>query len=386
MLFFVKLAFRNLFRQKLRSVLTALGIAVAIVSFCLLQTVVSAWYGGVESSSSSRLITRHAISLAFSMPIAYREKIRKVQGVTGVSNATWFGGIYINEKNFFPQFAIDAERYFKLFPEILIDPKQKSAFLHDRKGALVGRKLAQSYGWHLGDTIPLKGTIYPGSWNFVVEGFYSGASKTVDETMFFFHWDYFNERLKQAADSRADHAGIFFVGISMPERAAETSRAIDQVFKNSLAETLTETEKSFQLNFVAMVETIIVAIRIVSFVVIGIIMAVMANTMAMGVRERTREYATLRALGFRSGYVAALIVGESLFLSISSGLAGIACAYPLVDLLGGVLGTLFPVFMLSKQTMAMALAAAMTVGLVSAAVPVWRVLSQAINDALRSMG
>jgi putative ABC transport system permease protein len=386
MLFFLKLAFRNLFRQKLRSLLTALGIMVAIISFCLLHTVVAAWYGGVESASSSRLITRHAISLAFSLPIGYENKIRRADGVTGVSGAIWFGGIYINEKNFFPQFAIDGKNYFSLYPDILIPPEQKLEFLNDRKGAVVGRKLARTYGWKLGDVIPLKGTMYPGSWNFVIRGIYSGATSSVDETTFFFNWDYFNERLKKMGDSRADHVGIFLVGISRPERAAEISRTIDQIFKNSLAETLTETEKAFQLSFVAMVEAIIVAIRIVSLVVIGIIMAVMANTMAMGVRERTREYATLRALGFGSGYVATLIVGESLFLSLSAGIMGIACAYPLVDFLGDMLGTLFPVFLLSKETMAMALAASMIVGLVSAVFPVWRVLSQRVSEALRSMG
>jgi putative ABC transport system permease protein len=144
---FLKLIVRNVFRQKLRSLLTVFGILVAIVAFGLLRTMVDAWYSGVEAASSSRLVTRNAISLTFDLPISYRNKIRQVQGVTGVSSANWFAGVYISEKNFFPQFAIDAERYFALFPEILIEPGEKSAFLHDRKGALVGRKVANEYGW-----------------------------------------------------------------------------------------------------------------------------------------------------------------------------------------------------------------------------------------------
>jgi len=383
---FLKLIVRNVFRQKLRSLLTVFGILVAIVAFGLLRTMVDAWYSGVEAASSSRLVTRNAISLTFDLPISYRNKIRQVQGVTGVSSANWFAGVYISEKNFFPQFAIDAERYFALFPEILIEPGEKSAFLHDRKGALVGRKVANEYGWKIGDVVPLRGTIYPGTWSFVIHGIYSGARKDVDETMFFFHWDYLNETLKEAGDDKADHAGVFFVGIDKPERAAEISGAIDRVFKNSLAETLTETEKAFQLGFVAMTEAILMAIQVVSFVVIVIIMAVMANTMVMSVRERTREFATLRALGFGPPYVATLILGESLTIALGGGILAVFATYPLVDYVGTKLGTLFPVFVLARGTAVTALAAALIVGLVAAVFPLWRVLRQAVGEGLRSMG
>jgi putative ABC transport system permease protein len=383
---FLQLVLRNVFRQKLRSLLTALGILVAIVAFSLLRTMVDAWYSGVDAASSSRLVTRNAISLTFPLPISYGNKIRRVDGVTGVGLANWFAGVYISEKNFFPQFAVDAENYFSLFPEILMDPKEKSAFLHDRKGALVGRKVAKEFGWKIGDVVPLRGTIYPGTWSFVVRGIYTGARKNVDETMFFFHWDYLNETLKEMGDAQADHAGIFFVGIDRPERAAEISGEIDRVFKNSLAETLTETEKAFQLGFVAMTEAILMAVQVVSFVVIVIIMAVMANTMVMSVRERTREFATLRALGFGPPYVAGLIVGESLAISLGAGMLGVWATYPLVDYVGTSLGSLFPVFVLARGTVAMALAAALVVGLAAAVFPVWRVLRQGVAEGLRSMG
>lgn len=386
MLFFLKLVLRNVLRQKLRSLLTGLGIMVAIVAFGALRTLVDAWYAGVDAASASRLITRNAISLNFSLPLSYGNKIRAVDGVTGVSTASWFGGVYITEKNFFPQFAIDAERYLPLFPELRVEPAEESAFLRDRKGALVGRKLAREYGWKLGDVVPLRGTIYPGTWSFVIRGIYSGATQNVDETTFFFHWEHLNERLKESGSSQVDRVGIFFVGINRPERAAEISHAIDQVFKNSLAETLTETEKAFQLGFVAMTEAILMAIQIVSFVVIGIIMAVMANTMAMSVRERTREFATLRALGFGPPYIAGLILAESLGISLLAGSLGVLVTLPLVDVLENRLGTLLPIFVLTPTTLVMGLAAAWVVGLIAAIFPIWRVLRQSVSEGLRSMG
>ncbi len=385
MAFLLRLMWRNIFRQKLRVGLTGLGIVIAVIAFALLRTLVDAWYAGVNASSSSRLVTRHAISLGFSLPIHYQQKIRQVSGVSGVSFAVWFGGIYINEKNFFPQFAVEPSTYFNLFPEFAIEPEERAAFLHDRKGALVGRKLAAQYGWKVGDTIPLRGTIYPGEWNFVVRGIYHGAERGSDESMFFFHYANLNENLKKLGDSRADHVGIFFVGIDKPKRAAEISAAIDELFKNSLAETFTETEKAFQLGFVAMTETIVMAVRIVSMVVIVIIMAVMANTMAMSARERIGEYATLKALGFGPVWIAALIVGESLILALGAGGVGILAAFPVVDRVAELLGRFFPVFMLSGRTIWMAWAAALVVGMAAAVFPAYKAATVSVSEGLRSL-
>lgn len=384
--FLLKLIFRNLFRQKLRTGLTLLGIVIAITAFTLLRTLVGAWYGGVDASSSSRLITRHAVSLTFSLPVSYRNKIRQVDGVNQVSLASWFAGIYIDEKHFFPQFAIDAATYFELFPDLVCPPEQRKAFFHDRKGAAVGRKAAQEYGWNIGDVVPLRGTIYPGNWSFVVRCIYQGARKGVDETQFFFHYDNLNETLRKLGDEQVDKVGIFLAGVDDPSRAAEISGEIDRLFKNSLAETLTETEKAFQLGFVAMTEAIVIAIEIVSFVVIGIIMAVMANTMAMTGRERIREYATLKALGFGPGFLAALIGGESLLIASIAGGVGILVSFPIVDVMGEKLGTLFPVFLLSTATLWQALAAALLVGLAAAVFPAWKAMSVSVAEGLRSIG
>src|SRR5689334_20224652 len=207
----IKLILRNAFRHRLRTALTVLGIVIAVLAFGLLQTVVGAWYVGVESSSSTRLVTRNSISLVFPLPLTYEQRIRQLEGVRLVSRANWFGGIYIDKRNFFPQFAVDAEAYFQLYPEFRVAPDQFKTFLLDRKGCIVGRKLAQLYGWKLGDAVPLRGTIFPGNWEFVVRGIYEGAHARTDESQFFFHWTFLNESLKRIAPRRANQVGIYLV-------------------------------------------------------------------------------------------------------------------------------------------------------------------------------
>ncbi len=377
---------RNAFRHKLRTTLTMVGIIVAIVAFGLLRTIVDAWYAGAEATSSARLITRNAISLVFALPLNYAQKIRQVEGVAGVSWANWFGGVYITEGNFFPQFAVDAATYLDMYPEYVFKPEEKKAFQFDRQGVVVGRKLADTYGWKIGDQIPLRGTIYPGTWTFTLRGIYDGADAKVDESQFLFHWNYLNETVKARFPRRGDLAGVYIVEIRDPGQAAEISARVDATFKNSLAETLTETEKAFQLGFVAMTEAILVAIQAVSFVVIIIIMAVMANTMAMTARERYSEYATMKALGFGGGFVAMLIIAESLSIALTGGLVAVALTIPVADIFGTAMGTLFPVFFVSRETMLMQIGAALVVGLVASAVPAWRAGRIRIVDGLRSVG
>ena len=382
----LKLIFRNIFRHKLRTDLTVLGIVVAIVAFGLLSTVVDAWYAGANASSDARLITRNAISLIFPLPINYREKIRQVDGVKIVSFGNWFGGVYKEPKNFFPKFAVDPATYFRLYPEFIISDAERAAFARDRRGAIVGRKLAERYGFKLGDSIPIIGDIYPGNWQFVVRGIYDGRDAKIDTSQMFFQWQYLNETVKTKFPRRANQTGIYFIEIKDPSMAATVSRDIDKVFKNSLAETLTETEKAFQLGFIAQTEAIVVAIRIVSYVVILIILAVMANTMAMTARERLAEYATLKALGFGPGFLASLIFGESLMIcAIGAGL-GIVFTFPVAAWFGAQMGALFPVFEVSKETLLLQIACASAVGVVSALAPSHRAASVKIVDGLRSIG
>src|SRR5438132_6864224 len=385
-MYVVLLVLKNALRHKLRTILTVVGIVVAITAFGLLRTIVDAWYAGANASSSARLITRNAVSLVFSMPLTYAQRIRQVPGVASVAWANWFGGVYISERNFFPQFAISAPSYLEMYPEYMLSPEEKKAFLTDRTGAIAGRKLAELYGWKIGDQIPLRGTIFPGTWTFTLRGIYDGADKGTDQSTFFFHWDYLNETMKKQFPRRAEQTGVFVVQLKDPQQAAEVSEAIDATFKNSLAETLTETEKAFQLGFVAMTEAILLAIQAVSFVVIVLIMAVMANTMAMTARERYGEYATMKALGFGNGYIAILIFAESIGIAFVGGLSGIALTFPIARAFADQMGTLFPIFFVSDQTVAMQLGAALAVGAVAACVPAWTAARLRIVDGLRAIG
>jgi len=384
-MYVVFLVVKNALRHKLRTALTIVGIVVAITAFGLLRTIVEAWYAGAEATSSARLVTRNSISLVFSMPITYAEKIRRVPGVTAVSWANWFGGVYITERNFFPQFAVDAASYFDMFPEFVLQPAEKKAFLVDRKGAVVGRKLADQYGWKIGDQIPIRGTIFPGTWTFTLRAIYDGVDAKTDETQFYFHWQYLNESVKARFPRRGDQIGIYIVEIKDPAQAAAVSQDIDATFRNSLAETLTETEKAFQLGFVAMTEAILVAVQAVSFVVIVIIMAVMANTMAMTARERYGEYATMKALGFADGFVALLVFAESIGIALAGGILGIVLTFPIANAFAGAMGTLFPVFFVSRETVLMQIAASLVIGVVAACVPAWRAARVRIVDGLRSI-
>ena len=382
----LKLILRNALRHKLRTALTVLGLVVATLAFGLLQTVVGAWYAGANAASDTRLVTRNAISLVFFLPLAYENRIHGVDGVTKVAYGYWFGGIYQEPKNFFPQFAISARNYLDLYPEFVLSDAERTAFLRDRKGCVVGKKLAAQYGFKIGDVIPLKGTIFPGQWEFVVRGIYKGRQANTDTSQFFFHWDYLNESLIKTGKQRANKVGFYVVGIDNSDNAASISRAIDDQFRNSLAETLTETEKAFQLGFVSMSEAIVVAIRVVSFVVIVIIMAVMANTMAMSARERLAEYATLKALGFGPGFLATLIFGESLLIALAGAAAGIALLFPVAHAFSVKMGTLFPVFEIAPKTLLLQALAALAVGIVAAIAPALRSTRINIVDGLRSIG
>ncbi len=385
-MFILKLLFKNAFRRKLRTFLTLLSIAIAIMAFGLLRTVVSAWYSGVEASSASRLITRNAVSLIFPLPLAYKDRIRQVEGVTQVSYGNWFGGIYIDRKNFFPNFAVEPKTYLDLYPELILSPEQRRAFLRDRKGAVAGKALAEKFKWKVGDLIPLQGTIFPGNWEFILRGIYRGRDENVDETQFFFHWDYLNETLRKTFPSRADRVGFYMIGVDHPNNSPIVVQAIDRTFKNSLAETLTETEKAFTLSFISMSEAIIVAIQIVSFVVIGIIVAVVANTMSMAARERTWEYAVLKTLGFGGWHIAGLLLGESLLITLVGCGLGMGLTFPAAYLFRKMVPLYLPVFQVEEETLFLGLIASLGVGIIAALAPTWRAIHVRIADGLRRVG
>ena len=384
---FLKLVIRNAFRQRLRTFLTIFAMAVAILAFCLLDTVVEAWYVGVNTASPNRLVSRNSVSLIFPLPLNYRSRIQMVPGVDQAVYANWFGGVYIDEHHFFPRMAVGPNNYFDIFPEFLISKDELKAFWKQRNACIVGRKLIEQYGWKPGDTITLTGNIYPGEWSFVVRGTYRGATKSVDETLFFFHWDYLDETLKKKMPTRAGQVGWYVIQIRDPADAAQISESVDDLFKNSSAETLTETEKAFQAGFLAMTEAIVIAVRIVSYVVIGVILIVLVNTMAMTSRERTPEYAILKTMGFGSKHLWVLIAGESVFISMLGAALGFALSYPAANIFSSNAGTLLPVFQIHFwKTLSFCALASFGIGIVSALLPIWGASRIRIAQALRHLG
>jgi putative ABC transport system permease protein len=383
--FFLKLVFLNAFRARLRAGLTVLGIVIAVVAFGLLQTVVNAWYATADAASPTRLVTRNAISLVFPLPQYYRERIRSLDGVRGVAVSNWFGGIYLDERNFFPQFAVQVADFLPMYPEFVFDPREYQDLLRDRSGVAVGRELARQYGFKVGERLPLRGTIYPGNWEFTIRAIYDGRDEGTVTRQAYFHWELVTERLKPRFPRLAERIGAFIVDVDSAERTAEVSAAIDREFANSLAETLTETEKAFQLSFVAMLESILMIIRGVAYVVIVIILAVAANTMAMTARERLSEYATLKALGFGPPFIARLILAESLVVALIGGALGLLLTPLVARVVHGAVPQ-FSRFEVLPETYAQQALAIVAVGVLAALVPMLRSARVRIVDGLRHIG
>lgn len=381
---FLALITRHLFEHKLRTILTVLGMMVAILAFLLLRSVVIAWYRGVDSASDNRLVTRNAISLTFFLPLSYLPTIKQIPGVTTATHMTWFGGIYIDNRNFFPRFAIGPQ-YFQMHPEFMITDDEHMNFQRERRAAVVGQRLARKYGWRIGDQIPIRGNIFPGDWNFVIRGIYKGAKASTDETLMFFHYDYLNEYLKKTIPRLANRVGSFVLQIKDPEMAATISQAVDTEFRNSPWETMTETEKSFQLGFVAMTKALLTVIQVISFVVILVILTVLANTMAMNVRERTSEYVVFKTLGFGPWHIGLLVLGESLALAMIGGVLGALLSYPAGHIFTEKAGLLID-FNVPPEVMALGLGAAALVGILSAIIPMVRVMTMSIAAGLRRVG
>jgi putative ABC transport system permease protein len=378
-----KLIIRNALRHRLRTFLTILGLALAVMAFGLIRTMVDAWYAGARIAPPDRLVTRHAVSFTFTLPLAYGEQIEKIEGVTKVTYANWFGGIYIDPKNFFANFAVDAATYWDLYSEFIVPSEEMKAFQADRRGAIVGRRLADRFGWKVGDKVPLIGTIYPGNWDFTICGIYNGRDKDVDETAFIFRFDYLDEVMKETMPGRAGQIGWFGVKIDDVDRAAEISAAIDSRFKNSWAETKTETEKEFALGFIQMADVLIAGLRIISYLIIGVILLVLVNTMVMTARERISENAFLRVLGFRNFHLVGLILGESLTIAGVGGVAGMGLLAVASRLVGQALSIYFPGYQVGTETYVIVVAAAFVVGCLAAIFPIQRALSIRIIDGLR---
>ena len=382
-----RLLLRNALRHKLRTVLTVIGVGVAVMAFALLQTVVTAWHAGVEASAANRLITRHAVSFVFPLPLSYRDRIAQIAGVNKVTYAVWFSGVYIDKNQFFARLAVDSDTFFDVYPEFVVDREQFEAFKRERNACIIGVDIANRYHLKIGDIMPIEGDVYPGQWEFVVRGIYYPRDQTTDPSSMMFHYRYVDERVRQEFPDRAGQVGWYIVRIDDPANSAQISQDIDNLFANSRAETKTETERAFQQSFLSAASAVITAMNIMSFVIIGIILLVLGNTMVMSARERTHEFAVLKALGFSGGQLFLLLGGESMILSIAGSALGLALTLPAV---AGFQSALpkgwFPVFYIKPETILIGCIAGFAVGLLASLIPLRRVLTTRIVEGLRYVG
>ena len=383
----IRLLLRNALRHKLRTVLTVIGVAVAVMAFALLQTVVTAWHAGVEASAANRLITRHAVSFVFPLPLSYRDRIAQIAGVNKVTYAVWFSGVYIDKNQFFARLAVDSDSFFDVYPEFVIDRNQFEAFKRERNACIIGVDIANRYHLKIGDIMPMEGDVYPGQWEFVVRGLYYPRDQTTDPSSMMFHYRYVDERVRQEFPDRAGQVGWYIVRIDDPANSAQISEDIDNLFLNSRAETKTETERAFQQSFLSAASAVITAMNIMSFVIIGIILLVLGNTMVMSARERTHEFAVLKALGFSGGQLFLLLGGESMILSIAGSALGLALTLPAVIGFQSALPKgWFPVFYIKPETIVIGCIAGLVVGFLASLIPLRRVLTTRIVEGLRYVG
>jgi putative ABC transport system permease protein len=376
------LALRNAFlRNKTRSFLTVLGVVLTAVAFLFLRTLLGAWYSSSEASAADRVVTRNAISLTQSLPISYVARVGQVPGVTRVTWSNWFGGIYKDPKNFFARFAVDAPSALEVF-NIRFVAGSKEAWLADRNSCIVGKTLARTYQFKVGDEIPLQGDIYPGNWRFKVAGIVEGADDESIAGTMYFHYARLNENLQGLLK---DRIGVITATISNPNDSPRVSKAIDDLFANSDTETHTETERAFRLQFVAGSGAILTALETVSLVVLVIMALILGNTLAMGLRERTSEVGTMRALGFLPAHVRRLCFGEGALLGAVGGLIGALVAVPLLAGVGKILAQIgFLAGMTVKPFAAIAtVLVAAAIGAATGALPAARAARMAIVDALR---
>jgi putative ABC transport system permease protein len=374
---FLPLIIANLFRKKIRTTLTIGSFAVALFLFGLLVVVRGAFSQGLDVAGADRLVLINRVSIIQPLPLSYRDRLLRIPGVKQVMFDNWFGGVYQDERNFFPQFAVDTDNQRAMFPEFEVSEDQWQAFIADREGAIVGQGLAKRFGWKVGDRIPIKGTIYPGQWEFNIRGIYRGKRVQDDTTQFWFHWKYLEERSQFKG-----YVGWYTVRVANPDQSAQVAKAIDQEFANSPWETKTDTEKAFAASWVKQMGNIEFLILSIGGVVFFTLLLVTGNTMAIAVRERIGELAILKAVGYSDTFVLLLVLAESLLVAAVGGGLGLVLA-KLFTLGGDPTHGLLPYFYLPPAAMVTGVAVALTVGVIAGILPALSAMRLRVVDALR---
>ncbi len=378
---FRHLILANLLRKKIRTTLTIGSFAVALFLFGLLVVVRGAFSQGVDVAGADRLIVINKVSLIQPLPVSYKERLLRIPGVKEVTFDSWFGGVYQDERNFFPQFAIDIENQRTLFPEFVIPEEQWQAFVEDREGCIVGEDLAKRFHWKVGDRVPIRGTIFPGNWEFNVRGIYRGKRPQDDTTQFWFQWKYLVERGPQWTRGLV---GWYTVRVSNPDDSVGVAKAIDTEFANSPWETKTDTEKAFAASFVKQMGNIEFLILSIGGVVFFTLLLVTGNTMAIAVRERISELAVLKAVGFSDRFVLLLVLGESVLVAALGGVLALGLA-KLFTLQGDPTRGLLPFFYLPPRSMVTGVGLAVLVGVISGFLPAFSAMRLRVVDAMRKV-
>jgi putative ABC transport system permease protein len=378
---FSRLILANLFRKKVRLLLTIGSFAVALFLFSFLAVVRDAFNRGADIASADRLFVINRTSIINPLPLSYRDKMLRIPGVKMATHDNWFGGVYQDEKNFFPQFVIDPENQRQVFPELLVPDDQWSAFLKDRQGAIVGARTAERFHWKIGDRIPIKSTITAdGAWDFNIDGIYHGKRPQDDETQFWFQWDYFEEKLP---DRMKGQIGWYVLRVDNPDESPRIAKAIDSEFMNSPYETKTQTESAFAANWVKQFGNISFLIVSIGTVVFFTLLLVTGNTMAISVRERTSELAVFKAIGYSDRFVLFFVLAESLTIALIGGALGLILAVLAVPVLAKALGSMLPSLILAPSMLVFGLAVAILVGILSGLLPGLGAMRLRVVNALR---
>lgn len=383
------IAARNLGRNWLRTILTVLGAAIAIIAFIMLRTVLTSWEVGAEYAAKDRLGTRHKVSFVMQLPKKYIEDIRAVPGVKQATWANWFGGKDPNKPDeFFATLAVDGPSFLPVMDELVLEPEAKAKWLSNKKGAIIGDVLAKKLNLKVGDKYTLQGSIYPGDWEFQIDGIYTAARKSLDRSQFIFHWSYMNDSIPEA---RRDTIGWVMTRVEDPSKSADISAAVDKMFDERDTQTVTMSERNMQLSFMSMFGAILTVLDIVSIIILVIMLMILGNTIAMGVRERTREYAVLRAIGFLPWHIRLFVLGEAVVLGVVAGAVGVAIAYPFVNGMMGKaieenMSAWFPYFRVEPSVAIAAGLIAVGLATTAALIPAIQAGRISVTDALRRVG
>jgi putative ABC transport system permease protein len=378
---------RNLSRRPGRTILTIIVVALTVLIFCAIRTFIVAWNTGADQAAADRIATRHKVSITMQLPKHYIEQLREIPGVKAATWANWFGAKDPKQRlPFFAGFAVDQDSFFDVQDDMRVPPDQLAAWKQTPSGAILGDQLAKAFGVKVGDRLVINSDIYPGDWEFKVVGIYAPARKIVDRTSLIFRWDYLNN------DPRAvyskEHIGWMLSRITDPAGSAEIARRIDAKFEGNDDQTVTMSERAFALAFLGGFAAVLGAFNWVSLVILLIMTLILANTIAMNVRERTHEYGVLRAIGFPPGRIHGFVVGESLLIAVVGGVLGIAITSLLINHgLGPVMAEnmsgVFQNFFAPGWVLAVALGAAALLGLIAGALPAMFASRLKITDALR---